>query len=257
MRRVLVIGIGTGNPEHVTVQAINAMKEADVFFVMDKGGAKAELVQARKKICDRYLGNHSYRVVEVRDPERDRASPAYQEAVEDWYRQRADLYERLINDELDEDGCGAFLVWGDPSLYDGTIRILEQIAASASTRFEYDVVPGITSIQALAARHRISLSRIGESILITTGRRLVQGLPDGVENVVAMLDADCSFRNLDDDLQIYWGAYLGTDDEILTSGPLRDRSAGIERARHEARSRKGWIMDTYLLRRPAGPETRP
>ena len=257
MRRVLVIGIGSGNPEHVTVQAVNAMKKADVFFVMDKGQAKTELVHVRKQICDRYLADRSYRLVEVRDPERDRASPAYRAAVQDWYRQRADIYERLINDELDEGDCGAFLVWGDPSLYDGTIRILQQIATRASTPFTYEVVPGITSIQALAARHGISLSRIGESILITTGRRLVEGLPDGVENIVVMLDADCSFSNLDDDLEIYWGAYLGSDDEILASGPLRDRAAGIEQARREARSRKGWIMDTYLLRHPVGPETRP
>ncbi len=258
MKRVLVIGIGAGNPDHITVQAINAMNEVDVFFVMDKGGATAELVQIRKEICERYIENSSYRVVEVRDPERNRSSPTYQSAVEDWYEQRADVYESLISDELDAESCGAFLVWGDPSLYDGTLRILEQIIARGNTTFEYEVVPGITSVQALAARHRISLSRIGESIQITTGRRLVEGLPDGVENVVVMLDADSSFTHLDDDdLEIYWGAYLGTDDEILESGQLKDRAEGIERTRREARSRKGWIMDTYLLRRPAEPDDRP
>jgi len=255
MRRVLVIGIGSGNLEHVTVQAINAMNDVDVFFVMDKGDAKADLVQARTEICERYITNRSYRIIEVRDPERDRASPAYRAAVEDWYGRRAEVYERLITDELDEESCGAFLVWGDPSLYDGTLRILEQVAARSRTPFEFEVVPGITSVQALAARHRISLSRIGESIQITTGRRLTRGLPDDVENVVVMLDADCSFSSLDDDdLEIYWGAYLGTDDEILASGPLTERAAGIAQARGEARSRKGWIMDTYLLRRRAQPE---
>ena len=52
------------------------------------------------------------------------------------------------------------------------------------------------------------------------------------------------------DLEIYWGAYLGTEDEILVSGTLRDVIGDIERARREARERKGWIMDSYLLRRP-------
>ena len=257
MRRVLVIGIGSGNPEHVTVQAINAMNDVDVFFVMDKGDAKADLTEARREICERYVANRSYRVIEVQDPERDRASPAYQAAVEDWYELRADVYQRLIRDELDDEGCGAFLVWGDPSLYDGTLRILERILARGTTTFEYEVVPGITSVQALAARHRISLSRIGESIQITTGRRLIEGLPDGVENIVVMLDAEGSFTHLDDDLEIYWGAYLGTGDEILASGPLQERAADIQEARVDARSRKGWIMDTYLLRRPRGPQDRP
>ena len=35
MRRVLVIGIGAGDPEQVTVQAIKALNETDVFFVIE------------------------------------------------------------------------------------------------------------------------------------------------------------------------------------------------------------------------------
>ncbi|MGH9013239.1 MAG: precorrin-6A synthase (deacetylating) [Acidimicrobiia bacterium] len=253
MKKLFVIGIGAGHPEHVTVQAINAMNTVDVFFVMDKGGAKEDLVRIRKEICERYITNASYRIVEVRDPERDRSSPAYQSAVEAWYERRVDVYERLVDEELDDDGCGAFLVWGDPSLYDGTLRVIERVLGRGKTSFDYVVVPGITSVQALAARHRISLSRVGESIQITTGRRLAEaGLPDGVANVVVMLDRGCSFTHVTDDgVEIYWGAYLGTDDEILDCGTLSDRAEAIEHARGEARSRKGWIMDTYLLRRSA------
>jgi precorrin-6A synthase len=65
-----------------------------------------------------------------------------------------------------------------------------------------------------------------------------------------MLDADCSFKNVDDpEIDIYWGAYIGTEDEILVSGNLRALMQDIERMRAEAKSRKGWIMDTYLLRK--------
>jgi precorrin-6A synthase len=52
------------------------------------------------------------------------------------------------------------------------------------------------------------------------------------------------------DTEIYWGAYLGTKDEILVSGTVADVAGQIQAARGEARERKGWIMDTYLLRRP-------
>lgn len=253
MRKILVIGIGAGDPEHLTVQAINAMNEVDVFFVMDKGVAKHDLVQIRREICNRYITRGSYRIVEVRDPERDRSSAEYETAVDTWYDARADVYEKLIAEELGEDDCGAFLVWGDPSLYDGTLRVIERVRARGRAGFEYDVVPGITSIQALAARHRISLSRVGEPIQITTGRRLAaEGLPGGVGNVVVMLDGECSFsRVTEDGVEIYWGAYLGTDDEILDSGTLSERATHIEHARANARGRKGWIMDTYVLRRPA------
>jgi len=253
MRRVLVIGIGAGDPEQVTVQAIRALNAVDVFFVVDKSPTRPdvdELVRLRREICERYIDEHSYRIVELADPPRDRTTPAYSGAVEDWRAARAELWERAIADELDEDGCGAFLVWGDPSLYDSTIAVLDRILARGAVAFEHEVVPGITSVQALTARHRIPLNRVGRSVQITTGRRLAEGFPEGVEEVVVMLDADCSFRHLaDDGLEIHWGAYVGMDDEILVSGQLSEVGEEIERLRREARERKGWIMDAYLLRR--------
>lgn len=253
MRRLLVIGIGAGDPEHVTVQAINALNEVDVFFVIDKSPSRDdtdELVRLRREICERYIREPSYRIVEIADPPRDRATPAYRRAVEDWRGARAELWERAIAEELGEDGCGAFLVWGDPSLYDSTLAVLEQILVRGAVEFEHEVVPGITSVQALTASHRTPLNRVGRAVQITTGRRLAEGFPDGVDEVVVMLDADCSFRHLDGDgLEIHWGAYVGMDDEILVSGRLDEVGPQIERLRADARERKGWIMDAYLLRR--------
>jgi precorrin-6A synthase len=250
MKKVFVIGIGAGNPDYVTVQAINALNEVDVFFVMDKGKEKEELVRLRKEICDRYIENKSYRTIEAPDPPRDRHSASYEASVDSWHEQRTALYEQLIGKELSDDECGAFLVWGDPSLYDSTLRIIERIIARGTVTFEYEVIPGISSIQALAAKHRITLNRIGKSILITTGRKITEGLPNNVDDVVVMLDADCAFKNISEAaMNIYWGAYLGTEDEILVSGNLRELTEDIERMRTEAKARKGWIMDTYLLRR--------
>jgi precorrin-6A synthase len=252
MRKIFVIGIGAGNPDYITVQAINALNEVDVFFVMDKGQEKEDLVRLRREICERYIKNKSYRTIETADPARDRGAPSYESAVGAWHKQRADIYERLIGQELSDDECGAFLVWGDPSLYDSTLRIIDRIIAKGTVAFEYEVIPGISSIQALAARHRIALNRIGKSIHVTTGRKIAAGLPNNIDDVVVMLDADCSFKNIDDsEIDIYWGAYLGTEDEILVSGNLRELAQDIERMRMEAKTRKGWIMDTYLLRKAA------
>jgi precorrin-6A synthase len=249
MRKVFVIGIGAGNPDYVTVQAINALNEVDVFFVMDKGQEKDDLVRLRREICERYVKDRSYRTVETTDPPRDRKASPYEPAVRAWHEKRAGLYEQLIAKELGEDECGAFLVWGDPSLYDSTLRIIDQIIARGIVTFEYEVIPGISAIQALAARHRIALNRIGKSIHITTGRKIAEGLPNNIDDVIVMLDADCSFKHLSDSaIDIYWGAYVGTEDEILVAGNLRELMQDIERMRAEAKARKGWIMDTYLLR---------
>jgi precorrin-6A synthase len=248
MKKIFVIGIGAGNPDYVTVQAINALNQVDVFFMIDKGEEKDDLVRLRKEICDRYIKDKSYRMVEIADPPRDRTPSGYEPAVRAWHAERAGIYERLIEEELGEDECGAFLVWGDPSLYDSTLRIIDQILARGTVAFDYEVIPGISAVQALAARHRIALNRIGRPVHITTGRKLAEGLPD--DDVIVMLDGDCSFKTIDDPaIDIYWGAYLGTEDEILVSGRLREVGQAIERMRADAKAWKGWVMDTYLLRR--------
>ncbi|MGH2763658.1 MAG: precorrin-6A synthase (deacetylating) [Thermoleophilaceae bacterium] len=250
MRKLFVIGIGAGDPDYVTVQAIKALNEVDVFFVVEKSGEKHDLVDLRTEICERYIEEPSYRIVSVRDPERDRTTPAYREAVEDWRRRRAEVWEQAIRDELEDGQRGAFLVWGDPALYDSTLAVIDHVLARGTLEFEYEVIPGISSIQALAAKHRIPLNRVGGSIHITTGRRLAHGFPENSDDVVVMLDADCTFKQVDDgEIDIYWGAYIGTDDERLVAGNLEDVMGEIERIRTEERERKGWIMDTYLLRR--------
>lgn len=250
-----MIGIGAGDPEQLTLQAVRALRSTDVFFVLDKGEAKADLVRLRRDMLETHLPEGTYRVVEARDPERDRGAggAAYSPAVGDWRSARAGIYERLIGEELGEDETGAFLVWGDPALYDSTLGILEEILERGTVAFEYDVVPGISSVSSLVARHRTGLNRVARPVQITTGRRLAEGFPEDADDVVVMLDAHQTFRRYaDQDIDIYWGAYLGTPDEILDSGPIAEAAPRIERLRAEARERKGWIMDTYLLRRNPG-----
>lgn len=249
-RNVVIIGIGAGNPEHMTAQAVAALNRADVFFVPQKGAEKSDLADLRREIVARFVKGNDYRVVGFDNPVRDSANPSYHKGVADWHEEVERVYERLLTDELGEGECGAFLAWGDPSLYDSILRILDRVRATGRIDLDYDVIPGISSVQALAAAHKIPVNRIGGSIVITTGRKLAQGFPDAADTVVVMLDGQAAFKTVDQDCDIYWGAYLGTEDEILVAGKLRDVSDEIERVRREARERKGWIMDTYLLRKP-------
>jgi precorrin-6A synthase len=250
MKKILIIGIGAGDPEYVTVQAINALNQVDVFFVMDKGMAKEKLVALRKEICRRYIKDRDYRFAEATSPERVRDAAQYQASIDDLNREKQAVFERLIAQELADGECGAFLTWGDPSLYDSTIRIVEAIAKRDDQDLDYEVIPGISSIQALTAKHRIPLNRIGRSIEITTGRKLADGFPEHVDTVVVMLDAEDTYKRFVHlDIDIYWGAYVGTPDEILVSGKLKDVADDIERIRSEARKANGWIMDSYLMQR--------
>ncbi|MFC4907127.1 precorrin-6A synthase (deacetylating) [Actinomadura gamaensis] len=250
MRKIIVIGIGAGDPEQMTLQAVAALNRTDVFLILDKGEVKQELAGVRREILDRYAGDRAYRVVFGEDPERDRTAGGYTEAVDDWRRRRADVCERLITDNLPDGATGAFLVWGDPSLFDSTLAILADLA-DRGLEFEREVVPGISCVAALTARHGIALNRVGAPVQITTGRRLAEQWPPGADDVVVMLDAHNAFTRYADqeNVDIYYGAYLGMPDEILISGPLPSVAGRIAAERAEARARKGWIMDTYLLRR--------
>jgi precorrin-6A synthase len=243
MRKLFVIGIGAGDPDQVTVQAIKAMRQVEVFFVIGKGAEKQELVDVRTAILAEHL-EHPYRIVEIADPPRDRTPADYQGVVEDWHERRAALLAEAFEQT---DGVGGILVWGDPALYDSTLRMVERVL-ERGVSFDYEVIPGVTSVQALAARHRMVLHRIGEPVHITTGRRLrAEGLGS---SAVVMLDGDCSFTEVPGtDIHIWWGAYLGMPDEVLIEGPLREVEQRIVEVRTRLRAEKGWIMDVYRLRR--------
>ncbi|MEW6618123.1 MAG: precorrin-6A synthase (deacetylating) [bacterium] len=249
MKKIYLIGIGPGNPDYLTIQAIDTMKKVDVFFILEKEGEKEdELALARMEILKRYLDEKSYRVVVAEIPKRKK-SGRYEEGVKKWRVQKAEIITKLINNMADGQ-IGAFLVWGDPSLYDGHLEILQDILKQGIVDFEYEVIPGITSVQILTAKHKIPLNRIGENIVITTGRRLKEYQANEINNTAVLLDSYATFNRFkDEELDIYWGGYLGNKEEILVSGRLNEVIEKIKTIRKAAKRRRGWMMDTYILRK--------
>lgn len=250
MKTLLIIGIGAGNPEHLTVQAINAMNRTDVFLLLDKGSAKQSLKQVRHHLCERYIPHRRYRFAEASNPERDRGGD-YGAGVEALNLAKRQVLEQLLDQQVADGECAALLVWGDPALYDSTLRIVQAIVAGGRA-LNYEVIPGISSVQALACAHKVPLNRIGGQVQITTGRRLAQGRADTTDSVVVMLDGEDAYLSLDAPaLDVYWGAYVGSADEILIAGKLGDVAERIQQTRQAARQRHGWIMDSYLLQPPS------
>lgn len=247
-RSVLLIGMGVGDPASLTYEAAAALAGVDVLFTIDKGPVMSDLNALRAEICARHA-RPGLRVVEVDEPERDRAPADYQAEVRRWHGARAAVWARALLTELTETGQGAFLVWGDPALYDSSLRILDDIRSRGLVDVEVTVIPGISSVQALTARHRIPLNTVGGAVHVTTGRRLAAEA-DGQDSVVVMLDGAAAWLDLEPDRwDIYWGAYLGGADEITFAGPLAEVGSAIAAAKQAARARRGWIMDVYLLRR--------
>jgi precorrin-6A synthase len=238
--KLRVLGVGMGL-QHVTPEVAEALRSVDYVIAAQKSSDDA-LLEARRAICSAY----DVELVAVPDPERDRDAPRdYPGAVADWHEARVAAYEQVL---LDRPGDVAFLVWGDPSLYDSTIRIVESIRTRGHVPLEYDVLPGISAVQLLAARHRIVLHEVGGPVHVTTGRQLRSALEQGQDNLVVMLNRSLDLDGLED-WQIWWGANLGTSEEVLVAGRVGDVLPEIDAARARAKEAAGWVMDLYLLRR--------
>jgi precorrin-6A synthase len=238
-----LIGIGTGNPDHLTGEAVHALNAADLILVPRKENA-ADLADLRRTICAKVL-TRPVKIVAFDMPIRA-GEGDYVQAVHAWHGAIADAWRSAIAAHLPAGGRVALLVWGDPSLYDSTLRIAARLP-EVSVR----VVPGITSIQALTAAHAVPLNLLAGAVTITTGRLLrSHGWPAGAAALVVMLDGGCAFEALDPGgVTIWWGAYLGMPQQALDHGLLVETGPRIAATRAALRARHGWIMDVYLLRK--------
>ncbi len=238
-----LIGIGTGNPDHLTRQAMRAMQSAGLILLPRKGESKADLADLRRAILADVAPNSP--IAEFDLPVRDESIADYPTRVNAWHDAIAKVWAQTIAQHRADDV--ALLVWGDPALYDSTLRI----AARLKPAPEISVIPAVTSITAMTAAHAIALNDIGAPFTVTTGRQLREGgFPAGVNTAVVMLDGETSFTALPPDgITIYWTAYAGMENEISLSGPLAETAPQIIEARAAARAAHGWIMDIYLLRR--------
>ncbi|MGY0553049.1 precorrin-6A synthase (deacetylating) [Vreelandella sp. 2A-K22] len=245
-----LVGIGTGNLDHVTLAAVRALNSADLILLPRKGEAKSDLIDLRRLLCERLLeAPVSTKIVEFDLPSRD-GRDDYLGAVDDWHAAIANVWAQLMDEHLPSGGRVGMLVWGDPSLYDSSLRITQRLSA-AGKQADVEVVPGITSLQVLTAEHKIPLNALAEPVQITTGRRLRErGWPSDAATVAVMLDSGGAFTTLpQDDTYIWWGAYLGMEKQCLIKGRLSDVGDQIIQRRAELRDTHGWIMDIYLLAR--------
>lgn len=249
--RVLILGVGMG-PQHVTPEVAEALRSADYVLAAQKRDGD-ELLALRRAIVSANPGPAGpVEIVVLADPSRDRSdaltTTGYEAAVADWHTQRASQYAAVLEKRR---GTAAFLVWGDPSLYDSTIRIVERVR-DLGVDLDYDVLPGVSAPQLLAARHRIVLHDVGRPLHVTTGRRLQEAVAAGLDNIVAMLNPPPEKLDLSglQNWNIWWGANLGAVGERLVTGRIGEVFTTLVKERSAAKADAGWVMDLFLIRRP-------
>ncbi len=242
IEKIYLIGMGPGDVKYLTLEAVEVIRKLKLFLIPVKAGKKEALTLKRKEIIAQIKPEKDYRLLEIPFPERKRTG-SYKKEVKKWRESKAQILKEVLKKETEKEG--GFLVWGDPSIYDGHLEIFKEVQKELN--FSLEVIPGISAFQILSAKHQISLTEIGGTLIFTTPRG-IKKFTQLQDRIVVFLDNYETYKNFtSQNLKIYWGAYLGTPEEILFSGNLKEVLPQIIELRRKLRKEKGFIMETYLL----------
>jgi precorrin-2/cobalt-factor-2 C20-methyltransferase len=167
--RLYGVGVGPGDPELMTLKASRILSQVPVIFVPKKA-------EQGESIAESIVGNLSPRIEPkivglVLPMLRDR------EQLADYWRKAVEsMWQYLKNGE----DC-AFVNVGDPLLYGTFVHILETVKKN-HPEIVVEVIPGISSINAAAARAMVPLASNDERIAIISGNREDKVIRQTLEN---------------------------------------------------------------------------
>lgn len=249
-----LIGLGFGDAKHVTEEAAETIKSCNLILIGKKKDEKSEIADLKKNICRSFIKINMVKFREFIIPERQLTNKKYINSVIDWHDDIAKTWVDIINEYTSSTARRninvGIPIWGDPSLYDSSQRIASRVKKTLH-HTSIKLIPGLSSIQLLVSAFGIPFNEIGKSALITTGRLLKErGWPDVTETIYVVLDGECSFTFLkDNNIYIWWAAYLGMKEQTLIEGEVPKIGKEIIKTRNTLRSDKGWILDVYKLQR--------
>ena len=187
------LGVGPGDPELLTVKAVRLLKEADIIAVPDKGSGNKTALQ----IVSQYVEGKELLYC---------ATPMTRD------RSLWDSYHEAIADKicalLDQGKMVAFITLGDPTVYSTYIYVHKKVAARG---YDAQLVPGVPSFCAAAARLGISLCENKERLLIVPASC---DLKDSLS-----IDANKVFMKA--------GSAIGTLQEQLKEAGLLDKASMV------------------------------
>ena len=217
--KLFCIGCGPGDPELLTIKALNLIKEADVIFVPTSKSDKPSIALS---IVSQFI-NKTTKIVNLVFPMvKDKNS-----LKEYWKKNTLEISEMVRTGKKT-----LYLTVGDPSLYSTWIYIHRELKNNHKD-IEVEIIPGITSIFAFAAESKISLVEGDEHLSVVPAcydldkvKNTVKSsdtivfLKDGryFDNVIDML----SETGFSDESQIAIAQDVSTQKNILEIKLLKD-----------------------------------
>ncbi len=156
--KLYVIGVGPGDPELLTLKAVRILRAVPVIFV-PKGredGTRLSLSIARKAVS---LDDKE--IIELHFPMKKTTHGSEMDELNSKWNEAAGAVLTRLNTGVE----AAFVTLGDPSIY-STFFYLYKRLAEQSPDLQIEIVPGISSINAAAARAGVSLVLGNERIAI-------------------------------------------------------------------------------------------
>jgi len=217
--KLFCVGCGPGDPELLTIRALNLITEADVIFVptskLDKPSIALSIVAKYIKETTKII-NLVFPMVKDKD------------SLKDYWKKNTLEISQMVRTGKKT----LYLTVGDPSLYSTWIYIHRELKKNHKD-IEIEIIPGITSIFAFAAESKISLVEGNEHLSIVPAcydlnkvKNTVEAsdtivfLKDGryFDNVIEML-SDSGFG---EETQIAIAQDVSTKENILEIKHLKD-----------------------------------
>jgi precorrin-2/cobalt-factor-2 C20-methyltransferase len=206
------IGVGPGDPELITRKAARLLAEVDwIFYPSTVGGGGL----AREIVAGLGLPEQKFRRADIEmSRERSGANADYRRAAEE------------IAAELRAGRSVAWITEGDPLFYSTFVHVLCEVKLVAP-QAAIEIVPGVTSMQAAAARAQLPLAQLADKIAILPAAYGIDRLPalvDAFATVVLLkvnsvwdplLDA---LAELGDAVQVTYLERVGTQRERVVTG---------------------------------------
>jgi len=153
-----VIGVGPGDPELLTLKGLRILKAATCIFV-PKG--REEGSSLALSIVGNLLDLSGKEIVEAYFPMKKTRGSAEQDDLEAQWQKTVESVSSRLNSNIDV----AFITIGDPTVY-STFYYLHERLLDLYPDIIIEIIPGVSSIMASAARAGIYLGIADERIAV-------------------------------------------------------------------------------------------